>query len=250
MASARAWTIHAGPRPPSPARPSARTSPTPAQRHHPPAPRLASTITPCRPRNTAASGSRRCSVGGGGSWRAWRGTLPASGGRRRSPSSPANGCIAPPPLTGFGGFSGVAGLNPGPRGRFRLSAPQRDLVGQPVEGGQKLADLLVGVGRGQLDAEPDLLAGHARVEGEGDVDPPLQQEAPGPGQVAGVGQGTSTIGKPERFRVNAPSFSRWSSTRRVLAQRTARSSSPLVSETWSPTSTLAREATGEGPEYR
>jgi hypothetical protein len=38
--------------------------------------------------------------------------------------------------------------------------------------------------------------------------------------------------------------------RRVLAQSTARSSSPLASLTWSPTSTPASDATGDGPEYR
>jgi hypothetical protein len=63
-----------------------------------------------------------------------------------------------------------------------------DGVGQPVQGLQQLADLVVGVGRGHLDAEADPLAGHARVEGEGDVDALLQQEPPGPGQVVGVGQ--------------------------------------------------------------
>jgi len=62
--------------------------------------------------------------------------------------------------------------------------------------------------------------------------------------------GTSTIGNPEWLRVNAPSFSSWSRIRRVLAHRIARRSSPLVSLTWSPTSTLARDATGDGPEYR
>jgi len=58
------------------------------------------------------------------------------------------------------------------------------------------------------------------------------------------------IGKPEVFKVVAPSLSRWSRTRRVLACSTARSSSPRASLICRPTRALASEAIGDGPEYR
>src|SRR5918994_6272164 len=80
--------------------------------------------------------------------------------------------------------------------------------------------------------------------------PRSRRKRPALARSSGSARGTSTIGNPERLRVNAPSFSRWSRIRRVLDQSTARRSSPLASLTWSPTSTLASEATGDGPEYR
>src|SRR6266545_56468 len=58
------------------------------------------------------------------------------------------------------------------------------------------------------------------------------------------------IGNPEVFRVVAPSLSRWSRTRRVLAYSMARSWSPRASLICRPTSALASEAIGDGPEYR
>ncbi len=67
----------------------------------------------------------------------------------------------------------------------RGGGAQRDRVGQQVQDGQQLGDLLIGGGGGELQAEADLLAGHARVEGQGGVDAVVQQEAAGPWQVVG-----------------------------------------------------------------
>jgi hypothetical protein len=74
------------------------------------------------------------------------------------------------------------------------------------------------------------------------------RKRPALARLAGSASGTSTIGNPERLRVNAPSLSRWSRIRWVLAHRTVRRSSPLSSLTWSPTRALASDATGDGPE--
>src|SRR5215213_6207775 len=76
--------------------------------------------------------------------------------------------------------------------------------------------------------------------------PRSSRKRPALARSSGPARGTSTIGNPERLSVKAPSLPRWSRMRLVLAQRTARSSSPLASLTPSPTSTLASEATGEG----
>src|SRR5256885_17261197 len=62
--------------------------------------------------------------------------------------------------------------------------------------------------------------------------------------------GISTIGKPERFGVCTPSESRQSRTSDVLRQRSARIASPRRSFTSSPTSAVASDATGDGPEYK
>src|SRR6266545_4202734 len=67
----------------------------------------------------------------------------------------------------------------------RGGGAQRDRVGQQVQDGQQLDDLLIGGGGGELRAEADLLAGHAGVEGQGGVDAVVQQEAAGPWQVVG-----------------------------------------------------------------
>ena len=56
------------------------------------------------------------------------------------------------------------------------------------------------------------------------------------------------IGKPEWFGVWMPSRAKQSSTRAVSAWSVPRSASPRRSLTSKPTSTLASEATGDGPE--
>jgi hypothetical protein len=60
--------------------------------------------------------------------------------------------------------------------------------------------------------------------------------------------GTSITGKPEWFGVCAPSRFRQSSTRAVLWLMEARSRSPRASFTSKPDSTVASDATGDGPE--
>ena len=59
------------------------------------------------------------------------------------------------------------------------------------------------------------------------------------------------IGKPERFGVSTPRRSRQSSTRAVCRAQHARAARRRgVSLTSKPASTVASEATGDGPEYR
>src|SRR6266545_5903850 len=131
-----------------------------------------------------------------------------------------------------------------------VAGAQRDRVGQQVQDGQQLGDLLVGVGGGELQAEADLLPGHTRVERQGGVDAVVQQEAAGPWQIVGVLKRHLEDREAGGGRVVAPSLSRWSRTRRVLAYRMARSSSPRMSLICRPTSALASDAIGDGPEYR
>ena len=58
------------------------------------------------------------------------------------------------------------------------------------------------------------------------------------------------IGSPERLGVETPASRSQSSTRAVRSNNRLRSSSPRRSLTSSPASTVASDATGEGPEYR
>src|SRR6187200_2740271 len=62
--------------------------------------------------------------------------------------------------------------------------------------------------------------------------------------------GTSMMGKPDRLGVWTPSRSSSLSTAAVLRQRSARMASPRFSFTSRPTRTVARDAIGDGPEYR
>ena len=62
--------------------------------------------------------------------------------------------------------------------------------------------------------------------------------------------GTSMIGKPERFGVATPRPSRRVEDARRHAVQVRRSASPRRSLTSKPASTVASDATGDGPEYR
>ena len=65
-----------------------------------------------------------------------------------------------------------------------------------------------------------------------------------------LASGTSIIGCPERFGVWIPSSSRHSRTVAVFCHRSARSTSPRFLFRSNPASVVAREAIGDGPEYR
>jgi hypothetical protein len=60
--------------------------------------------------------------------------------------------------------------------------------------------------------------------------------------------GISMIGKPERFGVWTPARSRALRTLSVSRHSSARIASPRCSLTSSPASTVASDATGDGPE--
>src|SRR4051794_41969404 len=62
--------------------------------------------------------------------------------------------------------------------------------------------------------------------------------------------GTSMIGKPERFGVATPRPCSVSRIRAVMAWRWPRRASPRRSLTSKPARTVARDATGDGPEHR
>src|SRR6266511_1454612 len=70
--------------------------------------------------------------------------------------------------------AGSPGTRPGAAVVSGVAGAQRDGVGELVEDGEQLGDLLVGVGGGELQAEADLVAGHTGVEGEGGVDAVVQ----------------------------------------------------------------------------
>ena len=58
------------------------------------------------------------------------------------------------------------------------------------------------------------------------------------------------IGSPDRFGVSIPSLRMALRTRSVCRHSVARRASPRASFTSKPASTVASDATGEGPEYR
>src|SRR5437899_4000443 len=62
--------------------------------------------------------------------------------------------------------------------------------------------------------------------------------------------GNSTMGVPYALAVHTRSESTWDSTRADSRYSRARNASPRLAFTSNPASTLASEATGDGPEYR
>jgi hypothetical protein len=70
-----------------------------------------------------------------------------------------------------------------------VGAAEAEAVVDLLEDDQQVVELVAGVGRGELDPEPDLIARHHRVWGHGHIDAAVEQ-VPADGMlVLRVGQG-------------------------------------------------------------
>ena len=126
----------------------------------------------------------------------------------------------------------------------------REPVAQVVQRVAELVDLVVAVGRGDLDPEANLGAWHQRVGREGDVDARLVQEASYFIDVLGVLQGYLDDRQAGGVGCRKTQLGDRLQDLRGLSVQRALMSSPRLSLTSKPASTVAREATGDGPEYR
>ena len=130
-------------------------------------------------------------------------------------------------------------------------ATELTALDQLLDRRDQTVDLVVGVGSGQLDPEADLVLGDERVCGERDVDAALEQEAADVVDAVVVAQRDLDDRQARAVRrLDVEPVERVEHAGGEPVEARVRSASPRRSLTSKPASTVASDATGDGPEYR